>query len=129
MRIVFQIPRGMWMSANRRITHHAQRARIVRDLHALAACTACRAGAGALPEPCLITWQIAYPKGTGVKADPPNAAPTTKALLDGLVSAGRLSDDNPTVVTAQTFTRGPNTEQRGLHRITATITDPWEAPS
>jgi hypothetical protein len=122
-RIVFQVPGNLWMSANRQVAHHAQRARIVRDLHALAALAARRAGIGAVGEPCSILWEIAYPKGTGVKADPPNAAPTTKALLDGLVGAGYLSDDNPDVIVAQTFIRGPNTGVRGLHRIAVSIID------
>lgn len=119
--VVFQVPKSLWMSANRPVTNHAHRSRIVRDLHMLAALAARRSDLGAVCEPCSIIWEIAYPKGTGVKADPPNAAPTTKALLDGLVAAGCLSDDNPDVVVAQTFVRAPNTEVRGLHRITITI--------
>lgn len=109
------------MSANRTVTNHAQRARVVRELHVLAALAARQVGVGAVSEPCSIIWEVAYPKGTGVKADPPNAAPMTKALLDGLVAAGHLSDDNPNVVMAQTFVRVPNTGARGLHQITAII--------
>ena len=120
-RVVLRVPRNLWMSANRPVTNHAQRARVVRDLHALAAWTARHAGLGPVAEPCSIVWEVSYPKGTGAKADPPNAAPTTKAVLDGLVAAGHLTDDNPDVVVAQTFTRGPNTKVRGLHQITLTL--------
>ncbi|AYD89493.1 hypothetical protein D5R93_04420 [Actinomyces lilanjuaniae] len=64
------------------------------------------------------------PRGPS-RADPPNAYPVTKALLDGLVRAGLLSDDHSGIVVAQAFCRGPSTGVRGTHRVGVTAAA-WE---
>ncbi|MBW3068935.1 hypothetical protein GZ998_05335 [Actinomyces sp. 594] len=110
------------MSANRQIANPGHRQRVINDLHGLAALGARQARVRRLPEPCTIVWEIRYPKGTGPKADPPNASPTTKALLDGLVNAGLLTDDNASVVVVQAFCRGPNTRRQGVHEVVLTAT-------
>ncbi|MDO4243506.1 MAG: hypothetical protein Q4C85_07085 [Actinomyces sp.] len=118
----FTVPKSLWMSANRQIARPGHRQRIISDLHVLAALGARQAGVRRLPEPCTIVWEICYPKGTGPKADPPNAYPTSKALLDGLVNAGLLTDDNANVVVVQAFCRGPNTRRQGVHEVLLTAT-------
>ena len=50
---------------------------------------------------------VSYP--TNRKADPPNAGPTLKAILDGIVDAGILDDDDSAHIRRTSFERGPNT--------------------
>ncbi len=118
--LTVNVPRDLWLTSNRPITHHGQRARIVRQLHALAATAAAayrltpHEGTTALAA----TWTIRYPKGTGWKhGDPTNAHPTTKALLDGLVEAKYLPGDGPLTIRSETFRRAQNTDRAGFHVV------------
>ena len=92
MNLTLNIPAPLWLSANRPITNHAHRARIVRDLHFLTGAALRHAiqwsGAPAhVTPPVHLAWTIHYPKGTSRKADPPNSYPTVKACLDAIVRA------------------------------------------
>ena len=113
----FDIPDGLWMSANDR-THWAEKARRTRDVRRLARIKA--GGHGPAPTPVLVTAVIGYPRaGT---ADPGNAAPTVKAILDGLTDAGVWPDDDSRHVIGPLYRRGPNTGVRGLHRVRLVLT-------
>lgn len=119
--IRFEIPAQWWMSANRPITDHGHRARLRSNLHSLAIVRAHQEHLRSFDRAAL-TWEISYPKGTGLKTgDPTNATPTTKPLLDGLVKARIFPDDCPLYITAETFTRGPNHETRRGHTVTLHI--------
>lgn len=64
---------------------------------------------------------IAYP--TRAKADPPNAWPTCKPLIDGMVDAGLLPDDNSAIVNETSFRRDTTKAEPGTHRVTFTFID------
>lgn len=109
--MTFTIPRNLWHSLNRYPTNRAHLSRLRRDLHDLAWAQSFTAGfkaPGILP--VALTWEVSYPAGTTEEnGDPVNAAPVTKALLDGLVSRAKiLPNDGPSVVLDERFTRGPN---------------------
>ncbi|RLP12247.1 hypothetical protein [Propionibacterium australiense] len=122
--VEFVVPERLWMSSNRPVTDVRYRKRLVDGLHALAAWQARRARLAAPAPVCAACWTVSYPWRTG-RADPTNAAPTTKALLDGLVQAGVLADDDSHIVTFEVFRRGPNlprTHPRGAHTIELLLT-------
>lgn len=127
--VTFAIPKALWLTSNRHTTNRPHRARIVRDLHDLAAMTAVlerleRFGAG----PVRCDWTIRYPKGVSwAHGDAANAQPTTKALLDGLVPRF-LDGDGPLIVVAEEYRRGPNLDRKSDHEIRLVITPqniPW----
>lgn len=111
------IPAPLWLTSNRQPSNRAHRSRIVAGLHE-ATWQALRLAPpiGPLDGPVHVTWTVRYGKGTG-RADASNAQPTTKALLDAVVQAGVLPDDDSRTVVAETFRRGPNTTERGDRRI------------
>lgn len=118
----FNVPDDLWLSANQRL-HWAPKAQRTKALRVLG-----RANARTLQVPPLGTSHVAafigYPRNG--KADPANAAPTVKALIDGLVDAGVWPDDDSTHVIGPTYLRGnkcdPNT-----HTVRLVLT-PQEIP-
>ena len=126
MTLTFTIPRDLWLTANRDLPNRGHKARIVRDLQTIAQVAA--RGHEPIPGPVLAAWEIRYPKGVARKADPPNAYPTTKALLDGLVRAGILEDDSSDHVIEHHYRRGPNLDRAGDHEVRLTLVSqevPW----
>lgn len=116
------IPPGLWLTSNRHSTNRGHRARIVTDLHTLAASAARAARLSPIVGPVAVDWTIHYPRGVRRdKGDASNAQPTTKALLDGLVPKW-LEDDGPLHVVAETFRRGPNLLVPQLHEICVVLT-------
>src|SRR5687768_1651785 len=106
--LTFTIPPESWLTSNRHGIHRGQRARIVRELHAVAQITAISARMKPIVGPVAVDWTVCYPKGVSwVHGDAANAQPTTKALLDALVPRW-LEGDGPRVVIAERFQRGPN---------------------
>ena len=119
--LTFEIPKQLWLTANRHGTDRAYRARIVRGLHDLAATTAMVARLAPVTGLVDATWLIRYPKGVRLdKGEASNAQPTTKALLDGLTPRW-LPDDGPEYVRRETFERGPNLTVPSLHTVTLTL--------
>lgn len=113
------VPRDYWLTANRTITNHAYRRRLIDALHAIADGAARAQRLPAIDTPTVITWTIHYPKGTGA-ADPVNAHPTTKACLDSLVPKWLCADDSRHVI-EERFRRGPNLTEPGGHLVVATF--------
>lgn len=127
MKLTFTIPPESWLTSNRHGIHRGQRARIVRELHAVAILTARCAGMKPVSGPVAAEWTVRYPKGVSwLHGDAANAQPTTKALLDGLVDHW-LPGDGPQHVVAETFRRGPNLDRPRDHEIALTLT-PQERP-
>lgn len=127
MTLTFTIPRESWLTSNRHGIHRGQRARIVRELHAVAILTARCAVMKPANGPVAAEWIVRYPKGVSwLHGDAANAQPTTKALLDGLVPRW-LPGDGPQHVVAETFRRGPNLDRASDHEITLVLT-PQETP-
>lgn len=120
--LTFTIPPESWLTSNRHGIHRGQRARIVRELHAVSIITALSAGLEPISGPVRADWVVRYPKGVSrSKGDASNAQPTTKALLDGLVPRW-LEDDGPQHVVAEEFRRGPNLTRPRDHEITLVLT-------
>ena len=117
LHLTFTIPRDLWLTANRDLPNRGHKARIVRDLQTIAVTVARQSRAVPVPTPVLAAWEVRYPKGTGRKADAPNCSPTTKALLDGLVTAGVLTDDSSDHVIEHRYRRGPNLDRAGDHEV------------
>lgn len=53
--------------------------------------------------------------------DPANAAPAAKAMIDGIVDAGVLPDDDAEHLTAVTYSRGTPTGRKGWYALTITL--------
>lgn len=121
--LTFTIPKPLWLSANRPATNFGYRARIVRDLHQLAIAAATSSSLRPIVGQVSADWQIGYPKGTRKdKGEASNAQPTCKALLDGLVAGGWLTDDGPQYVVSETYRRGPNLDRSNDHAVTLVLT-------
>lgn len=122
--LAFTIPKSWWISANHR-THWAVKARATRDLRQLGATTVRKYGF----EP-VGTVHVAAFIGylTGGKADPSNAAPTVKALIDGCTDAGLWPDDDSTHVIGPTYLRDPKSPTPGHYTVRLVLTSqevPW----
>jgi hypothetical protein len=114
--LTLDLPPALWMSANRPITNHGHRQRVIEMIHALTHDVARMQRLPAADGTVRATWTIHYPKGVTKKADPPNSYPTCKAILDALVPEW-LVDDSAQFVTFQGWQRGPNLDERGWHRV------------
>lgn len=115
--LTIDIPKSCWMSSNRMPTNPKQKARYVRDIQDITRDAAVRQHFPAITGPVHVDWTVCYPKGSA--GDSSNAQPTTKAALDAIVHAGYLEDDGPKYVVAETFRRGVNLKDPGVHRIVA----------
>lgn len=83
--LTISVHKAIWLTANQRL-HWSTRMRRTRMLRAYAASEARITGAaGKQLGASTVTAVIGYP--TSTRADPANAAPTVKAIIDGLVDA------------------------------------------
>ena len=121
--LTFTIHKDTWLSANQRI-HWAHRARSTRILREIG-----RVGALTAHTPAQDVTHVAAFIGylTNTKADPANAAPTVKALIDGMVDAGVWDDDDSTHVIGPTYLRGPKSPTRDHYTVRLVLT-PQEIP-
>ncbi|UEJ83984.1 hypothetical protein Bra3105_06640 [Brachybacterium halotolerans subsp. kimchii] len=115
--ITIDIPEALWLSSNMR-PHWAEKARKTAALRQLAR----------LRARTLRTFQVAHctafiAYSRAGRADPANAAPTVKALIDGVVDAHRLPDDDHKHLIGPDYRRDPNTGVKGLHRVRLVFTD------
>lgn len=117
--LTIQVPPNLWLTANQRL-HWSTRMRRTKMLRAYAASEARTNGlAGRRLGPCVVTAVIGYP--TSGRADPTNAAPTVKAIVDGLVDARVWDDDDHTHIPSVAFERDPNKTQKVNHTVTLII--------
>lgn len=120
--LTFTIPKSWWLSANDR-THWAQKARATRAIRQLARITGENFERQRV---CHVAAFIGYLRNG--KADPSNAAPTVKALIDGLVDAGVWPDDDHTHVIGPTYLRDPKSPTPGHYTVRLVLTEqevPW----
>lgn len=122
--LTFAIPADYWLSANQRM-HWAPRAKRTRALRELAKI---RSEIDRIPthDVTHVAAFIGYPRNG--KADPANAAPTVKALIDGMVDAGVWPDDDSTHVIGPTYLRDPKSPTPGHYTVRLVLTDqevPW----
>lgn len=113
------IPESEWLSANGRF-HWAAKARRTKALRQRGFMAAKQAKVDSF-QTLHVTAFVQYP--TGGRADPANSAPTAKALIDGLVDAGVLPDDDSTHLVGLDFRRDLGRCQRGWHRVRLVLTD------
>lgn len=113
------IPKEWWLTANQRLfwAEKARRTRYVRDLATVYA----RQRGLKFQAPVNITCEVHF-RTTGL-ADPDNAAPTLKACVDGLVTAGALPGDDSTRVHQTAYTRGPRSKNPSGYALTLYITE------
>ena len=117
--LTISVHKAVWLTANQRL-HWSTRMRRTRMLRAYAASEARIHGlAGRRLGPCVVTAFIGYP--TTGRADPANAAPTVKAIVDGLVDARVWDDDDHTHIPSVAFTRDPQKSPKGTHTVTLLI--------
>jgi len=113
--VTVDVPDGLWMTSNMRL-HWARRAERSRGLRYLGLCAVRHVPAMARAH---IVCTIAYPGGG--RADPANAWPTIKPLVDGMVDAGMLPDDNSHCLIGPDMRRAPHRAPKHHHHITFTI--------
>lgn len=117
--LTIQVPPNLWLTANQRL-HWSTRMRRTKMLRAYAASEARIHGlAGRRLGPCVVTAVIGYP--TKGRADPTNAAPTVKAIIDGLVDARVWDDDDHTHLPLVTFARATDKTPKGTHTVSLII--------
>ena len=111
--------KAIWLTANQRL-HWSTRMRRTRMLRAYAASEARIHGlAGRRLGPSVVTVLVGYP--TAGRADPTNAEPTVKAIIDGLVDARVWDDDDHTHIPRVAFERDPAKTTKGTHTVTLII--------
>lgn len=117
--LTIQVHKAIWLTANQRL-HWSTRMRRTRMLRAYAASEARIHGlAGRRLGPSVVTVVIGYP--TTGRADPTNAEPTVKAIVDGLVDARVWNDDDHTHIPSVAFERDPQKAPKGTHTVTLII--------
>lgn len=106
-----------WITANGRI-HWRERARRTRGIRAKTRFLAeqqLRDGTLTRLQRAQAVAVIEMP--TSRRSDPGNAAPTVKAIIDGLVDAGVLPDDDRDHLIGPDYRPGPKTGTAGHYRI------------
>ena len=116
-----KLPAGEdWINANER-AHWASKAKRTRYWRDRAAWIAKRAG---IPHMERAHITVTVHKTTNRRYDPANLAPTAKAIVDGLVDAGVLDDDDKTRVIGPDMRAG---EKSDVRQLVVTI-EPLTAP-
>lgn len=108
--LVLEFTKNEWWTSNTRFRHWAVEAKLKKNARSKARLAAMQAGLPRVNRAHVTAW-ISYPRAS--KADPSNAAPCVKALLDGCTDAGIWIDDNSDHVVAVTYRRGPHTQRPG----------------
>lgn len=120
--LTFTIPADMWLSSNQR-PHYMVKARRTKWLR-----TAGKAE-GFRCRPFDVVHVAAFIGfQTNGKADPSNAHPTVKALIDGMTDAGVWADDDSTHVIGPTYLRDPKSPTPGHYTVRLVLTPqniPW----
>lgn len=116
------VPASAWFTSNRFPTNRGHHARMKAELRILATAAHRAAGRPRLEGPVHVCWSIGYPP-RATDADPANAQPVTKPLLDQWVRDGLIVDDSRRHVVAEEFRWEPRAAPPGTHTVRATITD------
>ncbi len=122
--LLLEIPNALWMSSNDRKDRRAVMGRVAA-VRRMAEIEARNAGLTPMTQAHIAIF-VGYP--TRVKADPPNAWPTAKAAIDGVVDSGVLVDDSSEFVFAHSFMRDAKKSPTKHHTLRLVFTDqflPW----
>jgi crossover junction endodeoxyribonuclease RusA len=122
--LLFTIPADHWLSANDRMhwAPKSKRTAALRDMGNV------MAHVYKIPRHDVthVAAFIGYLRNG--KADPANAAPTVKALIDGMVDAGVWADDDSTHVIGPTYLRDPKSPTPEHYTVRLVLTSqevPW----
>lgn len=119
-RLRMTVPASIFLKANGTQPHWAKRKDMVKALRLLAARDCRLQDIQPRHGKTLVVATIGYP--TRHKADPANAAPTVKPIIDGMTDAGIFPDDNSDHV-VQAFDRDHVNSKRGHYTVTITMTN------
>ena len=119
--IVFTVPDNEWLSSNDRL-HWAVKSRKTAELRERAQYQSLNALRAGTLKPAfgrvLVTAGIQYRTG---RADPANAYPTIKALIDGMTDAGIWEDDSAKYLVGPDMRRVAGRPPKGTHTIAIMI--------
>lgn len=117
--LILEFTKAEWFTSNQR-HHWAVKMKLTRNARSKARDAAIVAGLPRVDSAHVTAW-ISYPRAS--KADPSNAAPCVKALLDGITDAPGCGwdDDDSAHVVAVTYRRGPHTQRPGIWVVTLQI--------
>ena len=120
---IVDVPPNEWMSANDRM-HWADRSRRTKALRRRAVLLARSQRLLPVECPVLVIARIQY--RTGGRADPANAEPTVKPILDGLTDAEIWPDDDSEHVVGPLYLREKGrTDRDGWHRVRLSFTNQY----
>jgi len=111
--LTIEVPRALLISANDRM-HWREKARRTAALRLMGRIAAWRRR-HPIP-PVTLTVTVTYPP-LARRRDASNLAPTVKGLLDGIVDAGLLPDDNDRVIVATTYQASSDKGVTGVWRF------------
>lgn len=111
--LIVDIPDNEYLSANDRLHWRPERQRKIALRNR--AMTLAQSAKLIVPTPCLVVVRVGL-RANG-KADPDNAAPSVKCIIDGIVQAGAIADDDSTHVVSTRYERGPKVTDKGWRRI------------
>ena len=125
--LVLDIPKDWWRTSNNERGHWSKNAPAKRWVRSLAMLEARRQRIPHFDRVRIVAY-VSYPPRVKV-ADPGNAAPMFKAIIDGCVDAGVLDDDDATRVTGPDPRLGPPPGITGLHTLTIHLHPTEEEPT
>lgn len=111
--LIVDVPDNEYLSANDRLHWRPERNRKIALRNR--AKTLAQSQKLTVPTPCFVVVKVGL-RANG-RADPDNAAPTVKCLIDGIVSAGAIADDDSTHIVSTRYERGPKVTEKGWRRI------------
>ena len=114
--LLIEVPRALLINANDRM-HWRERARRTAVLRTLSYHATNRQTCNDTTHTrCTLTVTVTYPP-LARRRDASNLAPTVKGLLDGIVDAGLLPDDNDRVIIATTYQASADKGVPGVWRF------------
>jgi crossover junction endodeoxyribonuclease RusA len=120
--LIIDIPKGLWITENGSHGSFWAVSRKRRALKELGYLRCLNMARGVRFERAHVTAFVQYPSNN--RADPANAAPSAKPIIDGFTHAGLWPDDDSLHVLGPDFRREPGTTGvPGVHRIRFVITD------
>jgi hypothetical protein len=121
--LTIEVPRALLISANDRLNWY-EKARRTAWLRTLGRARILAAH----PWPVTLTVTVTYPP-LARRRDASNLAPTVKGLLDGIVDAGLLPDDNDRVIVATTYQASAGKGVTGVWRFELTFDEVAPCPT
>ena len=113
--LTFTIPNAIWLSSNQRFRHWGQELERKKALRSMGQVGGRNSTNLRFTRPVHVVAHIGY--ATNATADPGNAAPTLKALIDGMTLAHVWADDDSSHLIGPDYRRDPVKSKRGFHTV------------